>query len=83
MARYTAPVQRPLRLVPVIAFAALVVPLLAASLVDACPRSHGRYSGGQPAANCGGQRIGPVTFSVRTLRSSCGPTRCKMSAVVR
>lgn len=66
MARYTAPVQRPLRLVPVIAFAALVVPLLAASLVDACPRSHGRYSGGQPAANCGGQRIGPVTFSVRT-----------------
>jgi len=57
---------RRLTLTPIVAMIALGVPLLAVSIADACPQSYSRYTGGAPAKDCRGQRVGPLTFSVRT-----------------
>ena len=66
-ATYRNPHRRPLNLTAVTVFAALLVPLITVSVADAC-QHHARYrpGPGYTSGTCDGQRVGPLTWVVRT-----------------
>ena len=68
MSRTTRLSTRRLNLTVATAFASLIVPLITVSVADAGPRAtqYRGHGGGYTTGNCDGQRVGPLTWVVRT-----------------